>query len=246
MRILVISDIHANYVALKAVLESATKEGYEAVFCLGDIVGYGPMPDECVSLIRKIPNLSCVMGNHDAAVSGFISIETFNKDARDSVHWMIDHISPDNLEYLTSLPDLQVSEGQTIAHGSPRNPIWEYILDSYTARVNYEFFSTQVCFIGHSHQPIVFRYLESDGLLPNWQIPINGESFSFRNERVILNPGSVGQPRDRDPRAAFGIFDTHQNSWVVYRVAYDIQKVHDQIVQRGLPERNAQRLFEGW
>ncbi|NSW51814.1 MAG: metallophosphoesterase family protein [Anaerolineae bacterium] len=246
MRILVLSDIHGNHIALKAVLKAAADEGYDTIYCLGDLVGYGPNPDECVSTIRELGNLSCVMGNHDAAVSGYISIESFNQDAQDSVHWVVDHLSPENLLYLNHLPDLLVKDGCTVTHGSPRNPIWEYILDSYTARMNFEFFETQFCFIGHSHQPIIFRYGMNDGILPNWYIPINGETFTFTNERVIMNPGSVGQPRDRDPRASFGIFDAENQSWTVHRVSYNIEKVQQLIMESGLPERNALRLVDGW
>lgn len=246
MRVLVLSDIHGNLVALNAVLKAAKEIGYDTVFCLGDLVGYGPKPDECVTRIRELPSVSCVMGNHDAAVSGYISIDSFNQDAQQSVHWGIDHVSAGNLQYLNHLPDLLVQDGCTIVHGSPRNPIWEYILDSYTARMNYEFFETQFCFIGHSHQPIVFRYRQMDGILPNWYIPINGEIFEFSNERVIMNPGSVGQPRDRDPRASFGMFDMENLTWTVHRVSYNIEKVQSQIQNAELPERNALRLTEGW
>ena len=246
MRILVLSDIHGNIVALNAVLKAAENEGYDQIFCLGDLVGYGPRPDECVSRIRQLPNLICVMGNHDAAVSGYISIESFNQDAQDSVHWVATHLSPENLIYLNHLPDLLVANDCTVTHGSPRNPIWEYILDSYTARMNFEFFETQFCFIGHSHQPIIFRYGINDGILPNWYIPINGEKFAFNNERVIMNPGSVGQPRDRDPRASFGIFDLKTFSWSVHRVTYNIDKVQQYIVGSRLPDRNAIRLSDGW
>lgn len=246
MRILVISDIHGNYVALKAVLKAASEMGYDDIFCLGDLVGYGPKPDECVDEIRSLENLTCVMGNHDAAVSGFISIESFNQDAQDSVHWVLNRLSENNLAFLSHLPDLMIKNGCTVTHGSPRNPIWEYILDSYTARMNFEFFETQFCFVGHSHQPIVFRYGLEDGILPNWYIPINGEEFCFSNERVIMNPGSVGQPRDRDPRASFGIFDIEKMTWTVHRVGYNIEKVQREILDGGLPERNALRLVDGW
>lgn len=246
MRILFLSDIHGNYVALKAVLKAASDLGYDKIFCLGDLVGYGPKPEECVSEIRSLPHLTCIMGNHDAAVSGFISIESFNQDAQDSVHWVVNHLSEESLIYLDHLPDLLVENGCTITHGSPRNPIWEYILDSYTARMNFEFFETQFCFVGHSHQPIVFRYGLEDGILPSWYIPINGEEFDYGNERVIMNPGSVGQPRDRDPRASFGIFDVDKTIWTVHRVDYNIEKVQKEIMESGLPERNALRLVDGW
>lgn len=246
MRILVFSDIHGNYEALKAVLKAASNEGYDCIYCLGDLVGYGPRPDECVSKIRELPDLTCVMGNHDAAVSGYISIESFNQDAQESVHWVVDRLTPENLLYLNHLPDLLVKDDCTLTHGSPRNPIWEYILDSYTARMNYEFFETQCCFIGHSHQPIVFKYGINDGILPTWSIPIHGEKFDFTDERVILNPGSVGQPRDRDPRASFGIFDDKTLTWTVHRIRYNIEKVQKDILDGGLPERNAQRLEDGW
>ena len=129
--ILVLSDIHANLTALEAVFQSAGT--VDAVWCLGDVVGYGPDPNECIELLRSQPNLACLMGNHDAAALGQIALETFNREARDSIQWLQSILKPENRDFLKSLPERMTIEQVTLAHGSPRNPVWEYLLDSHSA-----------------------------------------------------------------------------------------------------------------
>lgn len=242
MPILVISDIHANISALEAVLKDAGS--VDEVWCLGDLVGYGPDPNECVELIQSLPNLTCLMGNHDAAVLGDIDIDAFNSEARQSINWLKEIITTETLEYLRSLPAQAVRGDVTLAHGSPRNPVWEYILDTRTARSNFDYFTTRICLVGHSHLPLFFNLSPSgDSMIPG--LAEDHRSMTL-NGRSILNPGSVGQPRDRDPRAAYALFDLDANQWEIHRVGYDIPAVQSRIRAAGLPIRHAMRLAEGW
>ncbi|MCS6994938.1 MAG: metallophosphatase family protein [Anaerolineales bacterium] len=243
MRVLVISDIHANLTALEAVLADAGT--VDATWCLGDVVGYGPDPNEVVERIRQIPNLTCLLGNHDVAVLGQMDYAVFNTEARRSLMWQKKALSPENAAFLESLPqETQVRENVSLAHGSPRDPVWEYILNTLVARLNFEAFQTPYCFVGHSHIQCMFRLdverdrVSLDILRPNEIYPLQ--------PRAILNPGSVGQPRDRDPRASYAIFDTETESWEPRRVAYDIESVQKRIRAAALPEKHAMRLSEGW
>ncbi len=156
MRVLVVSDIHANLAALDAVLDDAGDFDYEAVWCLGDTVGYGPEPNECIARIRDLDAL-CVVGNHDWAVVGGMDIDDFNQEARRGVLWTREHLTAENLDWLAGLPNAPIVAGQfTLTHGSPRDPVWEYILYPSIARANLEFFGTPFCLVGHTHVPIVF------------------------------------------------------------------------------------------
>jgi predicted phosphodiesterase len=242
MKILIISDIHANLTALRAVLNAAGK--VDATWCLGDLVGYGPDPNECIELIRTLPNLTCLLGNHDAAALGQIDTAFFNREAQVSSRWMRSKLSAENIDYLKSLPDLVVINQITITHGSPRNPVWEYLLDTQTAAINFSYFKTTLCFVGHTHLPVA--YIEKDGTKEVELIrTLSGQSYPLL-KRAILNPGSVGQPRDRDNRASYAIFESEQNNWKQERISYDIQSVQTRITDAGLPLRHAQRLAEGW
>jgi predicted phosphodiesterase len=242
MRILIISDIHANFTALEAVLADAPQA--DAVWCLGDLVGYGPDPNECVIRVQQLPNLVCLLGNHDAAVAGVIDINSFNNEARLAVLWTQDVIEGDNLKYLQGLSPQTVIDSVSLAHGSPRQPIWEYLLDTRTAYENFEFFETPYCFVGHSHLPVVFQ-LEKEQGTSDLSIPAANSSQKMV-PRAIYNPGSVGQPRDRDPRAAYALFDSDRQTWSLQRVSYDIQSVQERMRSARLPERHIQRLRAGW
>jgi len=242
MRILVISDIHGNLPALDAVLQEAGP--VDATWCLGDLVGYGPNPNECIERVRSLPNLICVLGKHDAAALGQIDLQAFNHEARFSVNWTQDHLNSDSLEFLCNLPEIEEYGNVTLAHGSPRNPIWEYLLDTHTAAVNFEFFETKICLVGHTHLPIAYYWLNGNHKT-EWKIIPVGEPTRIIG-RTILNPGSVGQPRDHDPRAAYGIYDPVENVWEAHRLSYDVSEVQRRIYAAGLPARHAIRLGEGW
>ncbi len=240
MHVLVISDIHSNLTALEKVLSVAGK--YDAVWCLGDIVGYGPDPNECIAVVRDLPNLVCVRGNHDAATLGEVDQHTFNHEASIAISWTKRVLSAESQSFLLQLPETEKMDTVTLVHGSPRNPVWDYVMDYMTALRMFQFFDNQICMLGHTHVPAFWVENESNSkknlVLDFQKKPIQG--------RVIVNPGSVGQPRDHDPRASFALFDTEKLTWELRRVEYDIESVQQRIKKAGLPWRHAMRLQEGW
>ena len=240
MRVLILSDIHANADALSSVLNSAG--AVDAVWCLGDLVGYGPDPNECIATLKEIPNLVCLQGNHDAAATGHLDLEGFNADARSSIEWLRGCLTEESLNFLNTLEPLMEVEGITLAHASPRQPVLEYLLDSYSAAENFYYFGTDLCFVGHTHVPML--YLKNNDEL-SMQAPEANTKIQLVR-RCIANPGSVGQPRDRDPRAAYAIFDTEASTWDFRRVAYDVAAVQGRMQAAGLPERHVARLAAGW
>ena len=241
MRVLVISDIHANLTALETVINDAGI--VDSVWCLGDLVGYGPDPNECVEKIRQLPNLSCIIGNHDAAALKIIAADTFNPEARTALVWTQNVLSQSNKVFLGSLTDRIVWHDVTLTHGSPRQPVWEYILDVRTATQNFEFFTTPLCFIGHTHLPVIYSYSDS--------VPYARLSIPEPNQRILLpirsivNPGSVGQPRDRNPRASYAIFDSEERTVTFDRVPYDVRTTRRKILKAGLPPILGERLLLG-
>ncbi|NDJ51816.1 MAG: metallophosphoesterase family protein [Chloroflexi bacterium] len=259
MRYLIISDIHANLTAFETVLADAGQLGvdYDFVWCLGDVVGYGPDPNECVELLRTLPHL-CLAGNHDWAALGRLDIRTFNADARKAVDWTRKTLTEENLGYLEALPITFVLEDFTLAHGSPREPVWEYILDPLIASLNFPHFQTDFCLVGHTHTPIIFRVIndkgESEPVTPNYneRTAIGNErhreivQLKEADTRQIINPGSIGQPRDSDPRAAYAMLDTELLTWEFRRIPYDIDAVQDRMRQADLPDRLVTRLSHGW
>ncbi len=243
MRVLVVSDIHANYTALEAVLKDAGE--VDETWCLGDLVGYGPDPNAVVEQIRELPHLTCILGNHDVAVIGKMPFETFNGDARRSLERHEKVLTASNMDFLRSQSmNTKVRGNATIAHGSPRDPLWEYILNSLSARLNFDHFDTPWCFVGHSHIQCMFALNEENDRVTLEQTRPN--SVIDLQPKLILNPGSVGQPRDRDPRSAYAIYDTEKFTWEPRRVEYNIPEVQQRIREAGLPEKHALRIGEGW
>jgi predicted phosphodiesterase len=242
MRILIISDIHSNLTALEAVISDAGQ--VDAVWCLGDLVGYGPDPNECIKTIQQVPNLVCLLGNHDAAVAKIIDNASFNSEARIAVLWTQSVLSQSNLEFLKGLSPQTVVDSVTLAHGSPRQPIWEYLLDIHTATSNFDHFETPYCFVGHSHLPVIYE--RQDELMNARLLIPEVNSSRDMAPRAILNPGSVGQPRDRDPRASYAIFDPDDQTWSYHRTAYDVPSVQARMQLAQLPQRHIQRLTTGW
>ena len=243
MRILVISDIHANLTAFKTVLDHA-KGDWDYVWCLGDVVGYGPDPNECVELLRTMPHL-CLAGNHDWATLGRLDIRTFNPDARRAVEWTQETMTPDNLKYLEALPVTFVIGEFTLVHASPREPVWEYILEPLVAALNFPHFETPYCFVGHTHQPVIYELTNENGDTRARE-PHYGAGHALNGRRQIINPGSIGQPRDQNPNAAYGILDTETGTFEHRRIPYDIPDVQARMREAGLPERNITRLEHGW
>jgi predicted phosphodiesterase len=242
MRILVISDIHANLTALDAVLDHAGT--FDAAWCLGDLVGYGPDPNECIQRVLALPDLICILGNHDAAALEQIDSATFNPEARQALQWTQNTLTEASLAFLKGLPERVDTPQVTLVHGSPRQPVWEYLLDTFNATRCFEHFETPYCFVGHTHLPIIFQ-LRNDHTLAQLQVP-EPDSHLALQPRAIINPGSVGQPRDRDPRAAYAIYDSSDQRWEYRRVAYDIGAVQSRMLALGLPDRHIQRLAAGW
>jgi diadenosine tetraphosphatase ApaH/serine/threonine PP2A family protein phosphatase len=242
MRVLIISDIHANLVALEAVLADAG--ACDAAWCLGDLVGYGPDPNECVERVRALPQLRCLVGNHDKAVLDEIDLGVFNSDARSAVRWTRSVMTPAGLDYLRGLPAHDRCGRYSLAHGSPRQPVWEYILDCRVAQDNFPLIVTPYCLVGHTHTPVVFH----EGPVGQCREgpPAYGEPFPLAGQRLILNPGSVGQPRDSLPDAAYALLDLDDDVWEFRRVAYDIAETQRRMRAAGLPERLTQRLSFGW
>jgi predicted phosphodiesterase len=243
MRVLVISDLHANLTALEAVLGDAGP--VDETWCLGDVVGYGPDPNEVVERLRDLPNLTCILGNHDVAVLGQMDYAVFNTEARKSLLWQKKSVTASNLIYLESLPKETIQRADvTMAHGSPRDPVWEYILNTLVARLNFDAFTTPFCLVGHSHIQCMFQ-LDPVKDRITLEVPRPGATHHL-SPRAIINPGSVGQPRDRDPRSAYAIYDSKALTWQPRRVKYDVEAVQNRIRQAGLPEKHALRLAEGW
>jgi predicted phosphodiesterase len=242
MRILVISDIHANLTAFDAVLEDAKGE-WDYIWCLGDMVGYGPDPNECVERLRELPHL-CLAGNHDWAALGRLDIKAFSVDARHAAQWTTEHLTADSRAYLEDLP-LTFTVGEfTLAHGSPREPVYEYILDPLIAQLNFSHFETPYCLIGHTHQPVIYE-LMGDGELRAHE-PRDRQSYALEGRRHLINPGSVGQPRDQKPDAAYGILNLETRIFESRRISYDIQDVQARMRAANLPERLIARLEYGW
>ncbi len=288
MRVLILSDIHANQVALESVL-TAAKDQYDALWCLGDVIGYGPNPNECVEIIRSESNI-CVIGNHDWAGLGRpgIDVDAFNPQARQAVLWTRDELTEKNRAYLDELSDQPVrpleNDVLVLTHASPRQPVWEYIMTPSIAMENFAAFSEQICLVGHTHKPAIYRWRlhklhsddshnddpqgsesaeqnkknqETDESIPvrqdvatvDFLRPQLGVSLALETSdthRLILNPGSVGQPRDNDARAAYAILDLEMMTWHYNRVAYPIELTQSQMRAANLPKRLIDRLSFGW
>ncbi len=239
MRVAVLSDIHSNLVALDAVL--AEMPSVDEVWHLGDVVGYGPHPDAVVERLREI-NAIGVRGNHDLAALGGREIESFNVDARRAAEWTRATISEATKAWLGSQPETLEREGYLLVHGSPRDPIWEYITSTPVARASMAAMRTHSGLHGHTHLPVA--YIEEDGRLETMS-PGSGSSLTFDGRRVLLNPGSVGQPRDGIPTSGWMLLDTGAGTATWRRTAYDISEVQAAMVRLSLPERLVARLAYG-
>ena len=237
------SDIHSNLVALEAVLDAVGP--VDQIWCLGDIVGYGPRPNECVARLAASKHVA-VAGNHDHAAIGKIGVEEFNTFAALAAHWTAETLDEPTRTYLTALPTLQTAGEFTLAHGSPRGPIWEYVLNVDIATENFEHFTGPFCLVGHTHVPSVFAR-SPEGDVQGRRIVGEAElSLKRPGWRFILNPGSVGQPRDDDPRAACLTIDTDRGTASWRRVEYDIAETQQQMRRARLPARLVERLAHGW
>jgi predicted phosphodiesterase len=244
MRWALLSDIHSNLTALQAVRAEIDKYQVEEIICLGDIVGYGARPNECVAEIEARVARS-VRGNHDAGALGDIDIDYFSGRARQAILWTQRNLSRVSRRYLSDRPLKTNHEGLLMVHGSPRDPIWEYILDLQTAYVNFQESEAAICLFGHSHIPSFFIW--NGGAVRGERIIDHQSRQLVAGERYLINPGSVGQPRDGDSRAAFGLFtwdgQAGQMEW--HRIEYDIERTRREILDAGLPPGLGDRLLSG-
>jgi predicted phosphodiesterase len=242
VRCLLIADVHANLAALEAVLEAAGE--FDEIWCLGDVVGYGPDPDDCLSRLRRHP-LVAVAGNHDWAAIGRLDLFEFNPSARAAAEWTAGQLQPESRQYLDRLPVCQRQVAFTLVHGSVRHPIWEYVDDPQVARENLDLQVTPYCLVGHSHVPLLYRRATAEGVADEYVLRGDRSKVLLAGHQVILNPGSVGQPRDGDPRAAFALLDTEATTVELRRVSYAVRVTQERIAAAGLPDRNAARLSLG-
>lgn len=244
MRILILSDIHANLPALEAVLQDA--DPFDKIWCIGDAVGYGPHPNECVALLNEYDHL-CVAGNHDWAVLERLDIQDFNPDARQAVLWTQKELTEIGREYLAQLPTRLESEDFTIVHGSPREPIWEYVLLTSLAATNFHWFNTCYCLVGHTHSPAIYQELTDNASTSARSLSVKcDEPLQLGDSRLIINPGSVGQPRDGDARASYVILDLEERSVTYRRVSYPIEDTQTHMRECDLSDRLVARLAHGW
>ncbi len=243
MLVLVVADVHANLPALEAVIEDAGE--VDAVWCLGDSVGYGAQPNEVVARLREVGAI-CLAGNHEWAAIGRLDLRTFNPVAADAARWTAATIDAETRAYLSALPERLVHERTTLVHGSPRDPIWEYILSPRVARENFDHFDTRIGFFGHTHVPAAYglRHPALQGSLAG-QVVGDAALELHPGDRYLVNPGSVGQPRDEDERAAYLLWepDTQEVQW--RRVDYDVEAAQGLIRAAGLPDVLWQRLAVG-
>jgi predicted phosphodiesterase len=247
MRIGIVSDIHANLAAFETVIDALRQaNATDRVWCIGDMVGYGPHPNECLDLLREYDHV-CVPGNHDFGLLGKTPIEHFNSDARAVLEWTASVLRPDLHEYLNALdqPWVPDSGDFTIVHASPRDPIWEYLLNTEDARACMPLFGTPYCLVGHTHIPVVFRETSPGGPVKLAQ-PEPGEEVRLGPARLIMNPGSVGQPRDANPQAAYGIYDTEARTFTFHRIDYPITQTQSAMRALRFPKRLITRLDFGY
>ena len=243
MRLAIISDIHGNLPALEAVLSAIEETAPDELWCLGDVVGYGAQPDECARLVSERCALSLV-GNHDLAVLGEIPVGAFSPSAAEAVTWTERNAAPETLEYLRGLRPADEGREVALYHASPRDPVWEYVLWADQAEENLAAQAARVSLIGHSHVALYFVAPDEDSDVRGAQGEA-GSSLEVREGRWLINPGSVGQPRDGDPRAAWMELDTEAWTVTYRRSGYEIERAAEAIAEAGLPEQLAARLFVG-
>ncbi len=244
MRIGILSDIHSNLPALEAVLEDVDRHSPEVLWCLGDVVGYGAEPDACVRVVEETCEV-CLVGNHDLAVTGDLELDAFSPTAAAAARWTREVVAERTLTYLRGLEPLDESHDVALYHASPRDPVWEYVLWPDQAAECLAAASSRISLIGHSHVALFFLAPEAEGAHVRGAQATAGTELDLSAGRWLVNPGSVGQPRDRDPRAAWLELDTER--WVAdyHRVEYDVARAAEAIAATDLPDQLAKRLYVG-
>ena len=242
MTVLIVSDIHANLVAFEAVLAAAGE--IDQIWNLGDIVGYGPKPRECVDRIMGLNPAASLIGNHDWAAIGRLQLDEFNPVARYATYWTTAQLGATHMKYLEGLPNRLIADDWMLVHASPRHPIWEYVYTPKVASENFELFDAPVCFLGHSHvQLFISESMAARGDAPIQ--PSDGDTLLIDSDRFIVNPGSVGQPRDNNPHAAYATYDPENRQVTFRRIPYDIEKTQLQMEEARLPRPLITRLALG-
>jgi predicted phosphodiesterase len=240
MRVAVISDVHGNYHALETVLREIDAERPDAIWCLGDTVGYGPMPNECCATVEERADV-CLVGNHDLVVLGKLSVADFNDEAAAAALWTADVLTPESRAFLESLKPLGQAEAVDLFHASARDPVWEYVLSEEAAQATLELSAAPLVLVGHSHIALAVTF---DGQEVLGGLAPDGTALELEG-RWLLNPGSVGQPRDGDPRAAWMLLDLERRFAAFRRVQYPIEQTQRELRERGLPRSLASRLGHG-
>jgi predicted phosphodiesterase len=241
MRAAVVSDIHANLHALEAVLEAIDSEAPDELWCLGDLVGYGPKPNECCALVQERAT-TCLAGNHDLAVRGTIDLSEFSGDAGEAAAWTRTVLNEESQRFLDGLEPQGKGAGVALFHGSARDPVWEYVLSDEAAAVTFALTEEPLVLVGHSHAAlqVSLRDARLEGGLA-----AGGTELALDGARRLLNPGSVGQPRDGDPRAAYLVLDLEHKRASFRRVDYDVARTQAEMREAALPELLAERLESG-
>ena len=241
MRVAVVSDIHSNLHALEAILAAIESEAPDELWCLGDLVGYGPRPNECCAAIAERADV-CLAGNHDLAVRGTIDLEEFGGEAAVAARWTRDVLGSEAQALLDRLEPEGTAHGVALYHGSARDPIWEYVLSDEGALATLELTNSPLVLVGHSH--VALRVVKSGEEIEGGLAPA-GSEVELGGVRALLNPGSVGQPRDGDPRAAYLVLDLDAQRATFHRVEYDVKSTQREMRDAGLPEMLAGRLELG-
>jgi predicted phosphodiesterase len=241
MKAVIVSDIHSNLPALEAVLDAIKDEGAEEIWCLGDLVGYNAEPEACTTTMMELSAI-CLAGNHDLVVNGSVDISVFAHDAAVAARWAQETLSEEALAQLRALMPSGERSGVEMHHASPRDPVWEYVIDPRTAQSCLDVTRHDICLIGHSHVPLAYS-AGPDGRAGGGYVEPG--TISLAGGRWLLNPGSVGQPRDGDPRASYLVLDLDVLTATWHRIQYDIPRAQQAIVDAGLPGSLAWRLGEG-
>lgn len=242
-RILLISDVHSNLAALEAVLRHAEKNGgFDGVWSLGDAIGYGPQPNECLKRIQDLKAVA-VTGNHEQAALRRISLGDFNPYARSAAQWTARNLTPESVSYVESLPLRARAHDFTLVHGSPRDPVWEYLSDSKSITDSVPYLDTPHCANGHTHVPAAIKISHGK---PELARPSGGERLELGDARYFVNPGSVGQPRDGNPYAGYAVLDMEDRLVAFCRVGYPVDETQSLMEKAGLPSVLIARLSRGF
>lgn len=239
--ILVVADVHANLAAFEAVIaRAALLAAVDTVWSLGDVVGYGPEPRECLALLQRYPHV-CVAGNHDLAAAGLIATGDFNPAAAQAAEWTAQQLDDRDRAYVAGLPEVATEGEFTLVHGALWDPVWAYLVTAESARRHLDIQTTPYGFVGHSHLPLVFN----DARFARGAALADGGVLQLDETRWVANPGSTGQPRDGDSRAAFALLDLEEKQASFHRVEYDIERTQARMREAGLPDSLVERLSHG-